>query len=1112
MMRQTEYEAFPLLTACKKDNVGLGKLLIKAGANVNGANGRGFPLLIACEKNNVDMAKLLINAGANVNEAKGGTFPLLTACENDNVDMARLLIKAGANVNETRWRTLPLLAACERDNVDMARLLIVSGANVNKGKGGRFPLLTACERDNVDMARLLIDAGANVNEATEGKTLLIKVSASGRHMMAEVLLRSGCNPNARDEDKKTALFYACLRCHYLIGMLLLKFCPNLSSDPDILLTIAKQHQSSSQISPDAVNLVKTILVQSPFLAALRDEDGRFLYELPCPLELRKVFFDFWVQYQYQELYAQGTIRPNKIKVCVIGEARAGKTTLIKSLRNVNWQEGGDDQRTASVDVTVADTKFAGELVFCDFAGQPFFHKTHGLFFSATSTIFLLVVDLNEDEDEMRRSSHYWASFVKCSVFLAKKAYVVVIGSKRDELSRSNLDSAETKLKNLVRYLQATFGQWFEFVDDVFLLNCREKSSKQLKSFQRILGEVKCRALKETKDVPAVVETAETILLPILRNPESTSTSPSVFQKAMRYFSRRYRLAEDLRLSAISVLKRDGLISDDETDSACIRFLQTDAFRRAMVQTVCSGLSDAAQRLAVDFLQAIGEILVIDDNVILNPSWLCQNVVGPLLSPRNFPIHLDSSASGTATKEKIKRVLEIFNKRKWESIDDTISLLRNLEICYPISDQADTYQFPALIEEQRPPHVWRDNREMTVYVGRRLMSEEITDIITPGTMPFIQSRVRNSSSFSPSKPVVWQGGLLIERTIDRHLVEGTIVFQDREKAIDFIVRGPEHSQQQCKKHLRDLMDVGTRVLQVKSPGTMQSLWYISFTQLKQLIDFPIAHRAETVSETIKISKCSTETVCHPEGIRDTLKDLLALPDDHFSFLPFKTRDVICKCLEKDSEGKAALAKCLLVSPVERLRSESAEEMLKLWSNNLEATIETFRDVARASGLLYLLAILNDCGALELPEKEKAAAQEDLTFFEANSAPAIAARRAKRLSGRSSTVASTDLASVPLLELDQDLPPTMEERIETAKQIQAVWRHIGRILGPEPKFKDHDFHECEQERYDRDRAYKMLEKWEAKHGSKATRRHLIDAMIREDYRAQVAEIFPGFSDTQ
>ena len=314
------------------------------------------------------------------------------------------------------------------------------------------------------------------------------------------------------------------------------------------------------------------------------------------------------------------------------------------------------------------------------------------------------------------------------------------------------------------------------------------------------------------------------------------------------------------------------------------------------------------------------------------------------------------------------MLEIFNKRKWGNVDDAISLLCSLEICYPISEQADTYQFPALIEEQRPPHVWRDNREMTVYVGRRLMSEEITDIITPGTMPFMQSRVRNSSCFSPSKPVVWQGGLLIERTIDRHLVEGMIVLQDREKAIDFIVRGSENSELQCKKHLKDLMDVGTRVLQVKSPGTMQTLWYISYAQLKQLtIDFPLAHRAETV-EKMKESKYANATVSQGE-IRDSLKDLVALPNDHFSFLSFNARCAVYKCLEKDSEGKSTLTKCLPgFSSVERLCSESAEEVLSLWCNNLEATTKSFGDVARSSGLLYLLAILNDCGALGLSEEE------------------------------------------------------------------------------------------------------------------------------------------------
>ena len=235
---------------------------------------------------------------------------------------------------------------------------------------------------------------------------------------------------------------------------------------------------------------------------------------------------------------------------------------------------------------------------------------------------------------------------------------------------------------------------------------------------------------------------------------------------------------------------------------------------------------------------------------MDPRWLCQSVVGPLLSPKIFPIHLDSSLSGTASKENIQSVLEIFNERKWDAVNHTISLLCRLEICYPVSEQTETYQFPALIEEKRPAHAWLKNLEMTVYVGRRLMSEEITDIITPGTMPFIQSNARNSSCFRPSEPVVWQGGLLIKRMIGSHFVEGIIVFQDREKAIDFIVRGTERSERQCLKHLSDLMDLGMKVLLVKSPGTTRSLWYISRTELEALKDFPLAHELQTVHETIK----------------------------------------------------------------------------------------------------------------------------------------------------------------------------------------------------------------------------------------------------------------------
>ena len=118
-------------------------------------------------------------------------------------------------------------------------------------------------------------------------------------------------------------------------------------------------------------------------------------------------------------------------------------------------------RTASMAVTTVTVDSAGELVFCDFAGQPFFYKTHGLFFSETTTMFLLVVDLTQSYDELRESSHFILSFAKCSGAFTKKANVLVSGSKKDLLS--DWKSGENQFRRLFRYLQITFGAWFDLM-------------------------------------------------------------------------------------------------------------------------------------------------------------------------------------------------------------------------------------------------------------------------------------------------------------------------------------------------------------------------------------------------------------------------------------------------------------------------------------------------------------------------------------------------------------------------------------------------------------------------------------------------------------------------
>ena len=399
--------------------------------------------------------------------------------------------------------------------------------------------------------------------------------------------------------------------------------------------------------------------------------------------------------------------------------------------------------------------------------------------------------------------------------------------------------------------------------------------------------------------------------------------------------------------------------------------------------------------------------MIEDKVILDPTWLCQNIIGLLLCPPDsvFRVSLCCSPPGTTTKDDIQSALEAFNKRKWENIDETIRLLCHLEICYKLPGKQNTYQFPALLEEKRPSDVWCTNSEMTIYVGRRVRRAEETDIITPGTMPFLQCHVRNVPCFHCLEPVVWQDGLMIRDTIDSFLVEGMITLQEEGKALDFVVRGPVHSERACLKLLNNLMKTGEEVLRRRSPGTHSRLWFISFTELKQLKDFPLAYEKATIDEKIETSTKSSDSVSKGTVI-DSLSDLFALGDNHIDYVSRNALSAIIMCLEKDDAGREALKEHLPgLSNADQVKCNTAEELFSTWSKNVVATTHSFADAARQSNLPYLLALLSEDGAIELSadevtrynymihndafyfHKKTIESKEDLAFIRTNSPSTI-----------------------------------------------------------------------------------------------------------------------------
>ncbi|XP_065839615.1 death-associated protein kinase 1-like [Oscarella lobularis] len=850
------------------------------------------------------------------------------------------------------------------------------------------------------------------------------------------------------------------------------------------------------------DLVKVILLKEPTLIDRSGEDGLLPHETFCLSEVRTILFKEWTNHRYNKLYSQGTTKQTKIKICIIGKAGAGKTTLIKTLKNIHWKDGGDDKRTASMDLSTANIKSAGDVVFCDFAGQPFFHKTHGLFFSESTTAFLLVVDLTESENELKTWSHFFCSFVKCSVVLNEKANFLVVGSKKDLLPSEKI--GEIKLRQVFAYVRQNFGRWFNFYEKHFVLNCHDRKSTDLDLLREAIKDVKALTLKAGKEVPIIVEAATASFLPTLRDP--FRKGQLFFHKLLSFFTINY-LNEEVRQRTLSVIKNHPETKREEV----IHFMESSVFEKVMADCLYPGLTVEVQKLLVEFLQGIGEIFVIQNKIILDPTWLCQNIIGPLLCPLNsdFPVSLCCRPPGTTTKEDIQSALEAFNEQKWENIDETIWLLCHLEICYPLPGMRNTYRFPALVEEKRQSEVWCENSEMTVYVGRRVRRAKETDIITPGTMPFLQCHVHNVPSFHGLEPVVWQGGLMIRDTIDGVSVEGMITLQEVDKALDFIVRGPVHSERECVKLLNNLMITGEEVLRKRSPGTDSLLWYISSTELKQLKEFPLAYKEATVDAKIEISAKSSASVSKGM-IKDSLKDLLALRDNHIDLLSYKTRCAIITCLDKDDAGRDVLKGHLPgLSEADQVECKTAAELISTWSENLIATAQCFGDAARRSRLPLLLALLSGDGAIELSADENVEAKEDLSFIRTRSLSAIKRRRCEQATQLCSSLSERNDEEISCLfdEIYLDNPPTALEQFRAAERIQPVWRRIGKILGPEP-FQFYQLHAFEEKRNDQDRALDMLDAWANKFGKRATRRHFITAMKNVGCSTEtIASIFSG-----
>jgi len=172
----------PLHIAAATGKAGVVAQLIRAGARPDAPDHRGLPALIEATQNgHAEVVRVLLKHGARSKLQEG----LSEACGAGHLEVAKLLIAAGADVNGTAFNgSTPLMSAAGGSKPDVTRMLLDAGARVTPVDGnGRTALFIAAVRGcdvppplaaaAQAVVRMLLDAGADPHvRDRDGRTVL----------------------------------------------------------------------------------------------------------------------------------------------------------------------------------------------------------------------------------------------------------------------------------------------------------------------------------------------------------------------------------------------------------------------------------------------------------------------------------------------------------------------------------------------------------------------------------------------------------------------------------------------------------------------------------------------------------------------------------------------------------------------------------------------------------------------------------------------------------------------------------------------------------------------------------------------------------------------------
>lgn len=201
-----------LIPAIEAKNYGEVERLLQSGAKVNKPIKSGhFPLWNAVWNKDTAMVKLLLKYGADANgafKAKDGQkiTCLDIACQEGLDAIVRILVEGGAGVNiKSVGGHTPLRVAARNGRTEIVKYLVAQGAEIDtKGNDQATPLEHAAGKGHLEIVAFLLEKGANINHQDKDRDCpLGEAAKGGREEVVKYLLAKGADTSLKNNDGHT---------------------------------------------------------------------------------------------------------------------------------------------------------------------------------------------------------------------------------------------------------------------------------------------------------------------------------------------------------------------------------------------------------------------------------------------------------------------------------------------------------------------------------------------------------------------------------------------------------------------------------------------------------------------------------------------------------------------------------------------------------------------------------------------------------------------------------------------------------------------------------------------------------------------------------------------